>query len=410
MKPKLLTLTLFATLILCMSGFAMAKLFVVEIDGQKIVADFYVEEEQAWQFTQEGEMGWWDGLAPHPYECRIWHPHLSETFGMVLTEQLEWIEELDYAGIEDWRIGCFWDTIPLKASMFGGITLGMGPNRLSNFNSDVYFLHTAVDPWNDWTTGELVGEKYSYHGRTGDELGDPALGGNGAIIEAGGGMFDFDDFDPNDDLNYKVWGRHVFDPPTAEFYTLVPTHGQDHWLRLVRNDGSMNFNMFDGDINCSPDHLTYVIQGEENPVGVWTVAETIPELPLNGEFHTISISDVINPKAGDPVPEPPDPNKVPDPNVPQEPAGPPPGTLVSVTGVEVLQDEPVGDLAPDAKVIQAAETTYVQVRAETNKGSNGRVYHIAFTDSVGDRYTFKVGVPGPGGKLVDDGALYDSTG
>jgi len=401
MKPTLLTVALCAAIILCMSGLAMAKLFVVEIDGQKIVVDYWVETEQAWQYS-----GAWPGLTPHPYESKIWHPHLSETFGMVLTEQLEWIEGLEYAGITDWSIGYFYDTIALKASMFGGITLGMGPNRLFNFNSDVYFLHTAVNDQYDWTTGEYVGYTYSYHGRTGDELGDPNLGGNGAIIEAGGWMFDFDDFDPNDDLNYAAWGRLV-PGSESEYYTIIPTHGQDHWLCLVNVFTGENFNMFDGDINCSPDYLTYVIQGGDNPMGVWTVSESIPELPPNGEFHTISISDVINPKAGDPVPEPPDPNEVPDPNAPQEPAGPPPGTLVSVTDVEVLQDEPVSDLAPDAKVIQAAETTYVQVRAEREPGGNGRVYHISFTDRFGGKYTFKVGVPE--GTLVDDGALYDST-
>lgn len=225
-------------------------------------------------------------------------------------------------------------------------------------------------------------------GRTGDELGDPNTGGNGAMIEAGGpypgGFF------PEE--NYPIEGTIV--PGREEalvYYTLIPTHGQDHWIGLNPATGMY---IFDDDINCTPNYLRYGIQSGEQNCGAWTVSELIPELsPPDDRFHTISISDVINPEVRDPNTE--------------ELLTPPKGTLVSVTDVEVFQDEPVGDLAPDAKVIQAAETTYVQVRAERELPGNGRVYHISFTDSVGGRYTFKVGVPED--TLVDDGALYDST-
>lgn len=121
MKPILLTVALCAAVILCTSSPATAKLFVVEIDGEKIVVDFYVEGEQAWQNTPQGSPGYWDGLALRPdpdYGTKIWYPFLSDTFDMTLDEQLEWIENLEYAGIKDWRIGYYWDTIPMKASMF----------------------------------------------------------------------------------------------------------------------------------------------------------------------------------------------------------------------------------------------------------------------------------------------------
>jgi len=122
-------------------------------------------------------------------------------------------------------------------------------------------------------------------------------------------------------------------------------------------------------------------------MGAWTVSETIPELsPPNGDFHTISISDVLNPKMGDANTDVTDPNA-------EEPATPAAGGLVSVADVEVFQDEPVTDFAPDAKVIQATETTYIRVRSQRDEPGNGRVYHISFTDTVGVRYTFKVVVP-----------------
>jgi hypothetical protein len=350
----------------------MAKLFVAEIDGQKIVVDFYVESEQAWQKELPPDYD------VHPFEFKIWHPHLSETFGMVLSEQLAWIDALEYAGIDDWRIGCFWDTIPLKASIFGGILVG-GVNRVSGFDTTVYFTPTTSITSNGTIT-------YITHGRTGDEWGDLATGGNGAMIEAGGTFPD-----PNDvyaTTGVPVPGRVNPDGSPNAFYTLIPTHGQDHWANRSTGEG-----IFDDDINCTPEDLLYVIQRGEHPLGAWAVSETMPQLsPPDDRFHTISISDVINPEVRDPNTG--------------ELLTPPMGTLVSVAKVEIFQDEPVG-LAADAKVIQATETTYVQVRAEREPGGNGRVYHISFTDRFDSKYTFKVGVPRDG--LVDDGALYDST-
>lgn len=189
------------------------------------------------------------------------------------------------------------------------------------------------------------------------------------------------------------------------YYTLPRSEAQDHWISF--EDMSLIYN---DDLNGNPDDTTIGLMGPvdeetgEAPIGAWTVTESIPELSpavCGKEFRTISISDVINPEVAPVL------------GIDEETGEPivvekgiSAGTLVSVTDVEVFQDEPVG-LAPDAKVIQATEATYVRVRAERGSWGNGRVYHISFTDSVGGRYTFKVGVPKD--TLVDDGPLYDST-
>ena len=110
MKRLFITVMLCVVVILCTNSPATAKLFLVEVDGDKIVVDFYVEAEQLWQVDLPPD------YAAHDYGFKIWYPHLADAFDMDLSEQLEWIEYLNYAGIRDWRIGYYWDTVPLKAS------------------------------------------------------------------------------------------------------------------------------------------------------------------------------------------------------------------------------------------------------------------------------------------------------
>ena len=391
MKKMLFGFSLFAALILCVNNAAIAKLFIVEIDGDKVVVDFYVESEQEWQNTQEGEDGWWDGLAPHPYECRIWYPFLSETFDMDLSEQLEWIDELNYAGITDWRIATYWDAIPLKASMFGSLTLGLPmPNMVFNFNTDVYFPPTASG------MGGFGGQQAIVLGRTGNE--DGLL--TGAIINPMEGF----PGDPNQ--RYVDEGAVARTGGMADvWYTLPRSEAQDHWIcfpdkRCIYND-DLNYNQDDTTIGLMspPDDVT-----GKQPIGAWVVTDAMPLIPrqIRKEFHTISISDVVNPGISaktDPVSG--------DGAASEISAG----TLISVTDVEIFQDEPVGRFAPDAVILQAAEAAYVKLRAErTVFSGDGRVYHISFKDRNGDRYTLKVGVPmWKCTTPVDGGALYNST-
>jgi hypothetical protein len=385
MKRLLLSATLCALFIFTSSGVASGAdpptdpggLFLVDIDGERVVLQFF-GSEHAWQYLPDTDPRWYPGLAPHPFEFKIWYPDLSDTFDMDLDQQLAWIEDLDYAGVDDWRIGYFWDAVPLKASIFQGMNPGM--NNRFNWNSDVYFMHTSEVSWGPQTL-------YQTHGRTGNEWGDPATGGNGAIIEAGGGFPD-PEWPPGDGM-YTTTGVPVPGAPPNSYYTLLPTHGQDHYWQM-----GPTFHMYDDDINCSPDWLPYAIQMGNVPMGAWTVSESIPELwPPNHKFHEITISAAINP-AGDL----------------------PAGTLVPVEIVGVYQDEEVdsegsGNTAPDAIVDCTDEAAVVQVRAERDGEGNGRVYHIQFTYGEGT-HTFYVGVPNNQGKntvLVDDGALYDST-
>ena len=59
---KPLIAVLCAALLLLGSSTAMAKMFVIEIDGQRVVVDYWVDQEQAWQNTEEGDWGYWPGL------------------------------------------------------------------------------------------------------------------------------------------------------------------------------------------------------------------------------------------------------------------------------------------------------------------------------------------------------------
>jgi polar amino acid transport system substrate-binding protein len=331
-------------------------LFLVDIDGQRVVGQGY----------QEGGF-------------KFWYPDLEDTFDMVLSEQLEWIEELDYAGIDDWRIGFWADTIPLKSCMFGDSSPGFHP--VAGYDSSVYF---------DYTSQEDQGGRITYytHGRTGDELGDPAAGGTGAIISIG----------PEVPFGLPMSERYIQDgvpvPGYAPgpdgkprtFYTLLPTESEDHWVCF--NDQSC---MYNDDLNYTPEDLRYCLQGNppERDCGVWTVSEAIPEIgPPDGQFHEITLSSATQPK----------------------------GTLVPVAIASVRQDEGVhgegaGQTAPDARVTYSDQAAVVQLRAEADDKGNGRVYHIRFT-AGGATYTLRVGVAidqDGESSLVDDGSLYDST-
>ena len=93
----------------------------------------------------------------------------------------------------------------------------------------------------------------------------------------------------------------------------------------------------------------------------------------------------------------------------------PDGDDVDITIDRIFQDEAVdargsGNTAPDGRGIGG---TLARVRAERVGGGNGRVYHIGFTAGDPDGATctgeVTVGVPGRGGRVVDDGPRFDST-
>jgi len=400
MKKLLFSVMFCAALILCINGPAMAKLFIVEIDGDRIVVDYYVEEEQAWQETDPEEPGYWEGLDLRPYSdygIKIWYPFLADTFDMTLNEQLQWIKKLRYARIKDWRIGYFWDTTPLKASLFGGLSLGTV--NFSLIDTYVYFPPTACGP----SRMEMIsGFPYGCMtlGRTGNEEGAVT----GALINAMDlGMDSGGPMPPNE--RYFTDGEMarlggLF--PFPLYYTLPRSEAQDHWMNfymygapydtqpyLIWYNDDLNYNRDDNTIGLmSPvDEVT-----GERPIGAWTVTEAVPEIwPPNHKFHLVTISDVVQPS----------------------------GVLIPVTSVDVFQDEPVkgkgkgkgsGNTAPDARVEYTNEAAVVQIRAERDDKGDGRMYHISFSDGIGT-YTFEVGIPKSQGKkhsLIDGGPIYNS--
>jgi polar amino acid transport system substrate-binding protein len=331
-------------------------LFLVDIDGQRVVAQGY----------QEGGV-------------KFWYPDLEDTFDMVLSEQLGWIEELDYAGIDEWRIGFYADTIPLKSCMFGDSSPGFHP--VAGYDSSVYFGYTSQEDQGGRITNYT-------HGRTGDELGDPDAGGTGAIISIG----------PEVPFGLPMSERYIQegvpvpgyapgpDGKPRTFYTLLPTESEDHWVCF--NDQSC---MYNDDLNYTPENLRYCLQGipPERDCGVWTVSEAIPEIgPPNGRFHEITLSSATQPK-GDLIPV----------------------AIESVRQDEEVQGDGAGKTAPDARVTYSDQAAVVQLRAERDEQGNGRVYTIRFT-AGGATYALKVGVPvdqDGESTLVDNGSLYDST-
>jgi len=303
-------------------------------------------------------------------------------FGMTLPEQLDYIEQIEYAGIRDWRIAYYWDMTPLKWSMFGHVT-GPGGNRADGRNTSFYFPYTS-----ETFRG---GQKFFYtHGRTGDEWGDPDSGGNGAIISMG----PLDPFGLPDSGRYGTHGVPIpaaleeeqppmpFAPAYPDgrprtFYTLAPSEAQDHWSCTPENWCTYN-----EDLNYTPANLPFCLQADPQvrDCGAWTVSEAIPQFWVpDGEFHEIRISAVSQPD----------------------------GRLSPVDLSGVWQDESADS---DVRVRESRQATVVRLRANRDARGDGRVYHLVFAD--GDKeYTFKVGVPNIVNnrhQLIDGGRAHQS--
>ena len=95
MSTTLRAIALSLTVLIVAAGLGHAQLVNLWIDGDRVVYD--------------------------PQNHKYFYPHLSDMFDMVLSEQLDFIAALEHAGIGsgEWRIGLYWDTVPLKESMFG---------------------------------------------------------------------------------------------------------------------------------------------------------------------------------------------------------------------------------------------------------------------------------------------------
>jgi len=352
-----LALAFCAVLLLCMNSSAMAKLYVVDIDGERVVVDYYVPEEQAWQDTEPGEPGYWEGLdwAPNPdYGFKIWYPFLEDTFDLTLPEQLAWIRDLNYAGIDDWRIGYYWDTTPLKASMFGGMELGLpAPNLVTDCYSDLYFPPTACG-LNPYPIGDPTDDVCIYLGRTGNEDGLT----NGAITNP---MMGFPGPIPESYLNEgEIAKLGMMDIPN--YYTLPRSLAQDHWVSWPA-DNTCNFN---DDLNGNPDDNTVGLMSPvdnltgEQPIGAWTVATKWPVLTSDmagSDGHVIEISAVDTIL----------------------------GILVPVEILRVRKNNHAKDPVVDYG------NASVELPAQTNRGRMG-VYHIDFSYD-GFKHTFKVTIP-----------------
>lgn len=330
------------------------RLFLVDIDGERVVYQAGFD--------------------------KIWYPRLADTFGMTLPEQLAFIEQLEYAGIRDWRIGYYWDTTPLKWSIFGHVKQP-GGNEANGYDTSVYFPYTSQ------TIRD--GETFFYtHGRTGDEWGDPQSGGNGAIISMGPlvpfGLPDSDRYASHgvpipaaleEDQPDSVFAPAYPDGRPRTFYTLVPSDAQDHWSCTA--DDRCTYNE---DLNFSPANLPYCLQGnpQERDCGAWTLSEAMPQFwAANGDIHEIRIASASQPE----------------------------GRLLPVAITGVWQDEAADSSSQDVEIFATDEATVVRLPAERDEEGNGRVYHIVFGDGA-EEYTFRVGVP----NIVDNRHLLDDDG
>ena len=333
------------------------QLFLVDIDGERVVYQAGFD--------------------------KIWYPRLADTFGMTLAEQLVFIEQLEYAGIRDWRIGYYWDTTPLKWSIFGHVT-HLGGNEANGYDTSVYFPYTS----------QLIrgGETFFYtHGRTGDEWGDPRSGGNGAIISMGPiltfGLPDSDQYATRgvpipaaleENQPDSIFAPAYPDGRPRTFYTLVPSEAQDHWSCTA--DDRCTYNE---DLNYTPANAPFCLQGspQVRDCGAWTVSEAMPQFwEANGDIHEIRIASASQPE----------------------------GQLMPVTVTGVWQDETADSASPDDAFFQTDEATVLRLRAERDEGGNGRVYHIVFGDGA-EEYTFRVGVPNIVDNrhlLIDEGRVF----
>lgn len=332
------------------------RLFLVDIDGERVVYQAAFD--------------------------KVWYPRLADMFDMTLAQQLDFIDQLEYAGIRDWRIAKYWDTTPLKWSIFGHVT-GTGGNRAEGYNTSIYFPYTS-----ETFRG---GQKFFYtHGRTGDEWGHPQSGGNGAVISMG----PLDPFVLPDSGRYATNGVPVpgafaeeqppmpFAPAYPDgrprtFYTLAPSEAQDHWSCTPENWCTYN-----EDLNYTPSNLPFCLQADPQvrDCGAWTVSDAMPQLWVpNEQFHEIRISTVSQPE----------------------------GRLSPAELVSVWQDERANS---DVTVHETDQATVVGLRADRNARGDGRVYHIVISDDDKE-YTFRVGVPNIVNnrhQLIDGGRAYQS--
>jgi hypothetical protein len=157
------------------------------------------------------------------------------------------------------------------------------------------------------------------------------------------------------------------DPPIPDdpTYTLPPPE-----FPGCKKPDSRGFIGCDDIYNTIPGSVTVTSPPNSAPVCSAAVPNLIKLWPPNHQLVPVSISGVTDPEGG----------------------------LVTISIVEVTQDEPVqglgsGDTFPDALVVNPN----VQLRAERAGKGNGRVYRITFraTDVLGAecRGTLNVGVP-----------------
>ena len=262
-----LTVIVFVVALFLSSNVTFAKVFNVEINGERIVVDYWVAQEQAWQYIEEGEdEAWWAGLSPHPYECKLWYPHLSDMFNMVLDEQLAFIDVLYYAGIADWRIAHYWDIVPMKCSLFQApLKLGT-KTQVTGCDPTIFFLSTSTNP-------EGMGGDTSYytHGRIGDENG----------LETGG-IIDAMRVDRYVDYATSVSNRQQFYMlPRADYgtYGNKGSEAQDHWACPNPTTGQY---FYDDALNYTAEDDPLMEQSGGRVGGAWTVSEVIAHVLAGG--------------------------------------------------------------------------------------------------------------------------------
>lgn len=314
---------------------------------------------------------------------KFWYPELSDTFNMNLNQQLAYIEGLDFAGIKDWRIGYYHDVTPMKAALFGGAK--PGTNTVPFFHTSIYFPYTSTAEMNGATT-------YYVHGRTGDEWGDPAQGGNGAFISVGPMTIGLPLSDrylqsgvavpaaaEGDFETYKGppgMGPWLQDGRPRTFYTMIPTHAQDHWACFEGRICAYN-----DDLNYSPHDLPYCLQDspQERDCGAWTVSEQFPQIwDADDDFKELRISAAIHEDS----------------------------SLVPVEIISIMQDEELNLRSrPDAIVSKDRQAAIINLRASRDKKGDGRLYRIDFTDGQ-HNYFIHIGVP----NLVDNRHLMENSG
>lgn len=323
------------------------QMFIVEIDGNRTVVEYWGADTQAWQYTEEGEEGWWPGLGPHPFEYKIWYPDLSDSFNMTLSEQTTWVDNLDYAGIDDWRIANYWDITPLKSSVFQTPLVLDGTTRVNGFDPTVFFQYTSTN--DDGITGDTT---YYTHGRIGDENGLET----GGIIDAGR-------FDRYSDYGTDVPNRRqLYMLPRDDYgtYGNKGSEAQDHWAGSGPETGQY---FYDDALNYTPEDNPLIEQSGERVGGIWTLSEAMPELSFdNGATHTINISYVTYETGYNP--------------------------RLDLDDVIVGVLNPVtvdGVTDPDAVVNNLADAAQVQLIAD----ENGTV-QISFSDGNGDSYSFSI--------------------